>query len=107
MRYSTASSLQHVAASVSGKIVKEATDAESPCGGKVMEAVVAADQENGKFPIKDKDTAMAAAFAFLREKVRRSHGSGSNLVPTAGITMATRTFKRQGMRDAAGLGSKH
>jgi len=46
-----------------------ATAAESPCGGLVTEAVVLADPDNGKYPIKDKDAAMAAAFAFLREKV--------------------------------------
>ena len=33
-----------------------------------LEAAVKADPENGKFAIKDKDTAMAAAFAFLRSK---------------------------------------
>ena len=42
--------------------------ADSPHGGLVAEAVALSDADNGKFAIKDKDTAMAAAFAFLREK---------------------------------------
>ena len=37
--------------------------------GLTFGATVKADKEAGKFPIKDKDTALAAAFAFLREKV--------------------------------------
>merc|ERR1712087_772993 len=53
---------------VKGKVIKEATDADSPMGGKVMEAVVEADPDSGKFPLKDKDSAMAAAFTFLRSK---------------------------------------
>ena len=36
--------------------------------GLVVEAAVKGDPDNGKFPIKDKDLAMAAAFTFLREK---------------------------------------
>ena len=31
-----------------------------------MQAVIAADPENGRYPLKDKDAAMAAAFAYLR-----------------------------------------
>ena len=34
----------------------------------VVEAVVKSDPDKGKFALKEKDTAMAAAFAFLREK---------------------------------------
>ena len=37
---------------------------------QVAVAIVAADAENGKFPIKDKDTGMARAFEFLRSKAR-------------------------------------
>lgn len=59
----------HVVESVGGSVTMTATAAESPCGGLVTEAVVLADPDNGKYPIKDKDAAMAAAFAFLREKV--------------------------------------
>lgn len=59
-----------VCAAVAGKIVKPATPAKSPKGGKVVVAVVASDPDKGKFAIKDKDAAMAAAFGFLREKVR-------------------------------------
>eukprot|EP00308_Calcidiscus_leptoporus_P025260 CAMPEP_0119403862 /NCGR_PEP_ID=MMETSP1334-20130426/143602_1 /TAXON_ID=127549 /ORGANISM="Calcidiscus leptoporus, Strain RCC1130" /LENGTH=324 /DNA_ID=CAMNT_0007427813 /DNA_START=26 /DNA_END=998 /DNA_ORIENTATION=+ len=51
-----------VVAAVNGKVTKEATDADSPMGGKVVEAVVEADPDAGKFPLKDKDAAMAAAF---------------------------------------------
>merc|ERR1712087_815630 len=57
-----------VVGAVNGKVTKEAADADSPMGGKVMEAVVEADADKGKFPLKDKDSAMAAAFAFLRSK---------------------------------------
>jgi len=39
----------------------------SPHGGFFAEAVVVSDPEKGKFALKDKDSAMAAAFAFLRE----------------------------------------
>jgi len=60
--------MEHVAASVAGKLVGDAAVATSPNGGKVIGATVAADADRGKFPIKDKDTAMAAAFAFLRSK---------------------------------------
>jgi len=42
--------------------------AVSPQGGSVVEAVVAAQPDEGHFPIKDKDLAMAAAFTFLRSK---------------------------------------
>ena len=42
--------------------------ADSPDGGLTVEGVVKADPENGKYAIKDKDLAMAAAFAFLRSK---------------------------------------
>merc|ERR1712087_709938 len=59
---------ESVVGAVGGKVTKAATDADSPCGGKVMEAVVAADADAGKFPLKDKDSAMASAFAYLRSK---------------------------------------
>ena len=57
-----------VVAAVAGSITKPAAAAESPHGGLTVMAVVAADPDKGKFPLKDKDAAMAAAFAFLREK---------------------------------------
>merc|ERR1712146_350390 len=57
-----------VVAAVDGKIVTPATAADSPKGGKVVTAVVVSDPSKGKFAIKDKDTAMAAAFNFLRSK---------------------------------------
>ena len=57
-----------VCTAVGAKIVTAEAAAKSPKGGKVVVAAVAADPDAGKFPIKDKDTAMAAAFAFLREK---------------------------------------
>jgi hypothetical protein len=37
----------------------------------VASAIVKADIDAGKFPLKDKDAAMASAFAFLRAKVQR------------------------------------
>lgn len=49
--------------------MKPAAPAVSPKGGKVVVAEVASDPDKGKFAIKDKDAAMAAAFNFLREKV--------------------------------------
>ena len=36
--------------------------------GKIVCAVVKSDPEKGKFALKDKDAAMAAAFTFLRGK---------------------------------------
>ena len=33
-----------------------------------MASTIAADADKGKFPLKDKDSAMAASFAFLRSK---------------------------------------
>jgi len=57
-----------VCKAVDGKVTKAATKADSPHGGQVMEAVVAADADKGKFPLKDKDAAMTAAFNFLRSK---------------------------------------
>ena len=56
-----------VCKAVDGKVTKAATKADSPHGGQVMEAVVAADADKGKFPLKDKDSAMAAAFDYLRK----------------------------------------
>ena len=53
---------------VAGTVVKAAAAAESPKGGKVVLGIVKSDPGNGKFAIKDKDTAMAAAFNFLRSK---------------------------------------
>ena len=45
-----------------------AAAAESPKGGKTVCAVVLSDPDKGKFALKDKDAAMAAAFDFLRSK---------------------------------------
>eukprot|EP00967_Tisochrysis_lutea_P090284 scaffold129068_cov23-Tisochrysis_lutea.AAC.1 len=58
-----------VAKEVKADIIVQPTKADSPDGGHVACAVVKADPDAGKFPLKDKDTAMAAAFAFLRSKV--------------------------------------
>lgn len=60
--------LEAVAKDVKAEIVGNPTKAESPDGGLVACAVVKADPDAGKFPLKDKDTAMASAFAFLRSK---------------------------------------
>ena len=51
-----------------GKVVAAAAPAESPSGGEVVTAVVASDGDAGKFALKDKDVAMAAAQTFLRER---------------------------------------
>jgi chemotaxis protein histidine kinase CheA len=53
---------------VSGEIVDEMATAKSPKGGTVVTARAMGDKAKGKFPIKDKDTAMAAAFAYLRSQ---------------------------------------
>ena len=45
-----------------------AAAADSPKGGKTVVAVVVSDPDKGKFALKDKDAAMAAAFEFLRSK---------------------------------------
>jgi len=57
-----------VCKAVGGEVVKPPSPADSPKGGKVVTALVKSDPSAGKFAIKDKDTAMAAAFAFLRSK---------------------------------------
>ena len=75
-----------VCAAVGGKIVKAATAPRSAVGdfktgvhgGMVVLATVAADPDKGKFPIKDKDSAMAAAFNFLREKVPPRYARSSD-----------------------------
>ena len=51
---------------IGGELVKPVGPADSPNGGVFATAVCKSDPSNGKFAIKDKDTAMAAAFAFLR-----------------------------------------
>ena len=60
---------QDVLSTVGGKVMMgPPSPANSPDGGVVVQAVVGADPENGKYAIKDKDVAMAAAFAHLRSK---------------------------------------
>jgi len=66
--------MEDVCKAVSGSVTKPAAACCSvmPDGskgkitGKVISAVVKSDPEKGKFALKDKDSAMAAAFAFLR-----------------------------------------
>ena len=68
--------MEDVCKAVSGEIVKPVAAVTSvmPDGssgkitGKVVSAIVKSDPEKGKFALKDKDSAMAAAFAFLRSK---------------------------------------
>jgi len=55
-----------VCKAVGGEIVKAPAAADSPKGGHTAVAVCKSDPSNGKFAIKDKDAAMAAAFAYLR-----------------------------------------
>ena len=59
--------LHHVCAAVQGEVVSPPAAAESPDGGLVASAVVKANADAGKFPLKDKDSAMAAAFDYLRK----------------------------------------
>jgi len=68
--------MESVCKAVAGSITKPAVAVTSvmPDGssgritGKLVSAVVKSDPEKGKFALKDKDSAMAAAFAFLRSK---------------------------------------
>ena len=59
---------EHTCAAVAGKIISAPAAAVSPDGGLVATWVAEADADAGKFPLKDKDSAMQAAFAFLRSK---------------------------------------
>merc|ERR1712166_820488 len=59
--------MDHVLTTVGGgKVLTAKTAATSPKGGHIVVASIPADAEKGKFPLKDKDSAMAAAFNFLR-----------------------------------------
>ena len=61
--------VESVLTAVGGTVMmRPPTEAVSPDKGLVVEAAVKADPENNKYSLKDKDTAMAAAFTFLREK---------------------------------------
>merc|ERR1719197_886678 len=61
--------MDHVLTTVGGgEVVKPVGPANSTKGGKVLVAAIKADPDKGKFPLKDKDSSMAAAFAFLRSK---------------------------------------
>jgi len=58
--------LEDVCKATSGKIIAQPAAAISPKGGNIATAIVKSDPSGGKFAIKDKDIAMAAAFAHLR-----------------------------------------
>jgi len=61
--------MDHVLTTVGGgKVLTAKKAANSPMGGHIVVASIPADPDKGKFPLKDKDSAMAAAFNFLREK---------------------------------------
>merc|ERR1719502_2372389 len=76
--------MKHVIDAIGGEVTKEATAVQSlvpdkrtgdiltgtpgKIKGKIVVAVAKSDPEKGKFALKDKDAAMAAAFAFLRSK---------------------------------------
>ena len=71
--------VRHVVEAVGGNVMmNRVMPAESPQGGKVLEAAIGGDAQLQKFPIKDKDTAMAAAFAFLRSKGAFPEDTGSD-----------------------------
>ena len=58
-----------VCKAVGGEVMTPKAPADSPAhGGHTVVAVCKSDAEKGKFALKDKDAAMAAAFNFLREK---------------------------------------
>ena len=50
-----------------GKVLLPKTKANSPKGGHTIVACIPADADKGKFPLKDKDASMAAAFDYLRK----------------------------------------
>ena len=50
-----------------GKVLQPKTADNSPKGGHTIVACIPADADKGKFPLKDKDSAMAAAFDYLRK----------------------------------------
>jgi len=58
--------LEDVCEAIGGEIIAQPAAANSPRGGNIATAVVKSNPGGGKFAIKDKDTAMAAAFAYLR-----------------------------------------
>jgi len=76
--------MDHVLGAIGGVVTKKATPVISQIPdkktgdvlagtngkikGKIVVAVAKADADKGKFPLKDKDAAMAAAFQFLRSK---------------------------------------
>ena len=60
--------MEAVCEAVGGTVEGAPAKAASPNGGLVASAVVLSDADKGKFALKDKDAAMAAAFAHLRSK---------------------------------------
>ena len=58
--------IDEVCKATGATVTKPPAAANSPKGGKFATAVCKSDPSAGKFAIKDKDTAMAAAFQFLR-----------------------------------------
>jgi len=58
--------IEDVCKATGGTVVSPPAAASSPKGGSIATAIVKSDPSNGKFAIKDKDTAMAAAFTYLR-----------------------------------------
>merc|ERR1711924_522687 len=60
--------MDHVLKTVGGgKVITAKKAANSPKGGHVVVAAIPGDADKGKFPLKDKDSAMAAAFDYLRK----------------------------------------
>ena len=76
--------MDHVLGAIGGEVTKKAvkvtslipnkqtgdirTGTTGKITGKLVVAKAMKDADKGKFPLKDKDSAMAAAFAFLRSK---------------------------------------
>ena len=60
--------MDHVLKTVGGgKVLTAKKAATSPKGGHIVVAAIPGDKDKGKFPLKDKDSAMAAAFDYLRK----------------------------------------
>ena len=60
--------MDHVLTTVGGgKVITPKKAATSPKGGHIVVAAIPGDADKGKFPLKDKDASMAAAFDYLRK----------------------------------------
>merc|ERR1712146_541441 len=69
--------------------------------GKVVVAVAKKDADKGEFPLKDKDAAMGAAFAYLRSKGAFPDDDGDDHLARDLAVGAGQDVARHGVRDLA------